>query len=62
MPFSPVQTPKISASQFALVDLASAPLSSAWRPLSDIVSGILHQVQVQSPAATDRESDLLKAA
>lgn len=61
MPFPPVQSPKVPpkvpASQFAL-----APSSSAWRPLSDIVSGIVHQVQVQSPAATDRESDLPKAA
>jgi hypothetical protein len=66
MPFPPVQSPKVPpkvpASQFALAGLASVPSSSAWRPLSDIVSGIVHQVQVQSPAATDRESDLPKAA
>jgi hypothetical protein len=62
MPLPPVQSSKFSASQFALSDRASVPSSSAWRPLSDIVSGVVHQIQVQPPATGDRESDLPKAA
>ena len=42
---SPVRAQKLNA-----VHVASALPPSAWRPLSDIVSGIVRRIEVQSVA------------
>ncbi len=50
-----------SSSKLALVECAAQSPPSAWRPLSDIVSGIVRDVQ-EKAAAEARASELPKAA
>jgi hypothetical protein len=53
--------PEFASPKLALVECMSACPPSTWRPLSDIVSGIVRDVQSKS-AAEGRASDLPKAA
>ncbi len=54
-------SPESASPKLALVESASASPPSTWRPLSDVVSGIVREVQLKS-AAEARASDLPKAA
>ena len=64
---SPGLRPEFASPKLALVESVSQSLPSTcsppstWRPLSDIVSGIVRDVQSKS-AAEARASDLPKAA
>lgn len=53
--------PEFASPKLALVETMSASPPSTWRPLSDIVSGIVRDVQSKS-AAEARASELPKAA
>jgi hypothetical protein len=44
------------------IDVVCALPPSVWRPLSDIVSGIVSKIEVESAAGASRPSDLPKAA
>jgi hypothetical protein len=52
---------EFASPKLALVESVSASPPSTWRPLSEIVSGIVREVQLKS-AAEARVSDLPKAA
>lgn len=58
---SPSSRPDFASPTLALVESSSGSPPSTWRPLSDIVSGIVRDVQSKS-AAQARASDLPKAA
>lgn len=58
---SPGSRPEFSSRKFALVESASASPPSTWRPLSDIVYGIVRDVEVKA-AAEARASELPNAA
>jgi hypothetical protein len=58
---SPGSRPEFASPKLALVESMSASPPSTWRPLSEIVSGIVRDVQSKS-AAEARASDLPKAA
>lgn len=60
---SPVSRPSLASPKLALVEAQSASASpaSTWRPLSDIVSGIVRKIEPMT-ADEGRESTLPKAA
>lgn len=59
---SPQSTsPEFACPKLALVESMSASPPSTWRPLSEIVSGIVRDVEMKS-AVEARQSDLPKAA
>ncbi len=42
--------PPVQSPQLQVIEVASAFPPSAWRPLSDILSGIVRKIEVQSAA------------
>jgi hypothetical protein len=58
---SPISPPSLAFPKFALVELASASPPSPWQSLSDIVSGIVRDVELKS-ADKAGDCDLPKAA
>jgi hypothetical protein len=45
-----MQLPPVQSPQLKVVDVVSALPPSAWRPLSDIVFGIVRKIEEQSTA------------
>ena len=58
---SPISRPSPASPKLALVEAQSASPSSPWQSLSDIVSGIVRDVETKS-AAKAGECDVPRAA